>query len=213
MAVDAESDCATWNKGCDEWSGIYRRGYGGFCALWVDFDVYYGNHSEAQAHGHQTWEAYLADSNGSQSVEVTQTTTKRIFNVKLTNYGFDAVAQRNLTEVQKTHYAILNQTYGNRDYLFDRNNISNSGGGFHYEIPPEALTDEKFRNMITEAEKYLGYPMYGEEHHRRQVLTVPDLFLMSSTIVEMAGISEDRQQKDYVISVLMYLHRMQSLEI
>ena len=55
--------------------------------------------------------------------------------------------------------------------------------------------------------------MYGEEHHRRQVLTVPDLFLMSSTIVEMAGISEDRQQKDYVISVLMYLHRMQSLEI
>lgn len=131
---------------------------GAFARYGVDFDVYYGNHSEAQAHGHQTWEAYLADSNGSQSVEVTQTTTKRIFNVKLTNYGFDAVAQRNLTEVQKAHYAILNQTYGNRDYLFDRNNISNSGGGFHYEIPPEALTDEKFRNMITEAEKYLGYP-------------------------------------------------------
>lgn len=57
---------------------------GAFARYGVDFDVYYGNHSEAQAHGHQTWEAYLADSNGSQSVEVTQTTTKRIFNVKLT---------------------------------------------------------------------------------------------------------------------------------
>ena len=32
-----KSDCATWNKGCDEWSGIYRRGYGGFCALWSGF--------------------------------------------------------------------------------------------------------------------------------------------------------------------------------
>ena len=27
-----------------------------------------------------------------------------------------------------------------------------------YDIPGEALTDEKFRKMITEAEKYLGYP-------------------------------------------------------
>ena len=27
-----------------------------------------------------------------------------------------------------------------------------------YEIPPEALNDVRFRNMITEAERYLGYP-------------------------------------------------------
>lgn len=27
-----------------------------------------------------------------------------------------------------------------------------------YEIPPEALTDERFARMIAEAEKYLGYP-------------------------------------------------------
>ena len=27
-----------------------------------------------------------------------------------------------------------------------------------YDIPPEALTDERFANMIYEAEKYLGYP-------------------------------------------------------
>ena len=32
------------------------------------------------------------------------------------------------------------------------------GGDFGYEIPAEALTDQKFANMIREAEKYLGYP-------------------------------------------------------
>ena len=34
------------------------------------------------------------------------------------------------------------------------------GGGnyLHYDIPPEALSDERFAAMITEAEKYLGYP-------------------------------------------------------
>ena len=33
-----------------------------------------------------------------------------------------------------------------------------SGGGISYEIPPEALEDADFCAMITEAEKYLGYP-------------------------------------------------------
>ena len=31
------------------------------------------DHASASAHGHQTWEAYIADSNGSQEVEVTTT--------------------------------------------------------------------------------------------------------------------------------------------
>lgn len=33
----------------------------------VQFDVYYDNHSAASAHGHKTWEAFIADSNGSSS--------------------------------------------------------------------------------------------------------------------------------------------------
>lgn len=33
-----------------------------------------------------------------------------------------------------------------------------SGGGFKYDIPSEALSDEKFARMIEEAEKYLGMP-------------------------------------------------------
>ena len=54
-------------------------------------------------------------------------------------------------------YDLYNHTYGNRDYLFDVNTPS-YGGGFGYEIPAEALSDEKFARMIAEAEKYLGYP-------------------------------------------------------
>ncbi len=35
-----------------------------------------------------------------------------------------------------------------------------AGGGdyLHYDVPPEALTDERFAAMLAEAEKYLGYP-------------------------------------------------------
>ena len=103
---------------------------GAFDQYGVQFDVYYGDHAAASAHGHQTWEAYIADDNGSQEVEVTST-----------------------REVNRL-------TYGNRDYLFDVNTLPSGGGsgGFGYEIPAEALSDEKFANMIHEAEKYLGYP-------------------------------------------------------
>lgn len=133
---------------------------GAFARYGVDFDVYYDSHSAASAHGHQTWEAYLADSNGSQEIEVTTTSTKKIFTVTLTNSGFDAVARANLTDEQQILYDALNTTLGNRDYLWDVNTISTgaAGDGMSYEIPPEALTDERFRRMITEAEKYLGYP-------------------------------------------------------
>ena len=38
--------------------------------------------------------------------------------------------------------------------------IGAGGGGnyFDYDVPPEALADEKFAAMLAEAEKYLGYP-------------------------------------------------------
>ena len=39
---------------------------GAFARYGVQFDVYYDNHAAASAHGHQTWEAYIADDNGSQ---------------------------------------------------------------------------------------------------------------------------------------------------
>ena len=58
-------------------------------------------------------------------------------------------------------YAVYMATLGNRPDLFEGNpNASNSSSleFTDYDIPPEALEDETFRAMITEAEKYLGYP-------------------------------------------------------
>lgn len=56
----------------------------------------------------------------------------------------------------KQLYTLYNYTYGNRDYLFDVATLPVSDSS--YEIPPEALSDVRFANMIEEAEKYLGYP-------------------------------------------------------
>ena len=58
---------------------------GAFARYGVQFDVYYDNHSAASAHGHKTWEAFIADSNGSNEVTVTNTTTKKILYVTLGN--------------------------------------------------------------------------------------------------------------------------------
>lgn len=133
---------------------------GAFDRYGVDFDVYYDSHSAASAHGHQTWEAFLADSNGSQTVTVTDTRTIRVLNVTVTNAGFDTVAGNRMNDPQAIGwYALLNSSFGNRDYLWDTTAYQGyAPGGMSYEIPPEALQDEQFRKMITEAERYLGYP-------------------------------------------------------
>lgn len=131
---------------------------GNFARYGVAFDVYYDSHSAASAHGHKTWEAFIADDNGSREVQVQVVETRSVFNVTLTNGGFDAVARANLDEEQQMIYDALNTTYGNRDYLFDLNTIATLPGGMSYDIPPAALSDARFRNMITEAKKYLGYP-------------------------------------------------------
>ena len=131
---------------------------GAFARYGVQFDVYYGDHASASAHGHQTWEAYLADDNGSQEVEVTTTQEVNRLDVTLTNHGLDAVLRELMDENEEGRYDLYNSTYGNRDYLFDTAALPGGGGDFGYEIPAEALTDQKFANMIQEAEKYLGYP-------------------------------------------------------
>ena len=78
--------------------------------------------------------------------------------VTLTNHGLDAVLRELMDENEEGRYDLYNGTYGNRDYLFDTETLPGGGGDFGYEIPAEALTDQKFANMIREAEKYLGYP-------------------------------------------------------
>ena len=83
-----------------------------------------------------------------------------ILNVKLTNKGLGAVIRDSgLTTEQADRYDVLMTTSGNRSELFGEDVYGVAGGEYtDYDIPGEALADEKFRRMITEAEKYLGYP-------------------------------------------------------
>ena len=133
---------------------------GAFARYGVQFDVYYDSHAAASAHGHQTWEAYIADSNGNQEVEVTTTEVINRLEVKLTNHNLDTVLRSRMNENEEKRYDLYNGTYGNRNYLFDVGSLPGGGGadGYGYEIPSEALSDKKFAKMIHEAEKYLGYP-------------------------------------------------------
>lgn len=89
----------------------------------------------------------------------------KILNVTLLNLGVDYVARNSgLTDDQLQRYEVTLESRGNRDDLFagiafaTPDGAGSSGEYQDYDIPGEALTDEKFRKMITEAEKYLGYP-------------------------------------------------------
>ena len=80
--------------------------------------------------------------------------THKILNVTLTNSGFLPSMNAEQTEL----YNIYLASKGNRDYLFADDIYSNETVPPSYTIPGEALTDETFRKLIIEAEKYLGYP-------------------------------------------------------
>lgn len=89
----------------------------------------------------------------------------KILNVTLLNRGVDYVARNSgLSDDQLERYEATLECRGNRDDLFagiafaTPDGAGSSGEYQDYDIPGEALTDEKFRKMITEAEKYLGYP-------------------------------------------------------
>ena len=98
----------------------------------------------------------------------------KILNILLKNKGFDTIARKNMNRKQTGRYDAYNLTYGNRPELFGAGSptysggttgsigtgggTGGSGGGFKYDIPSEALSDEKFARMIEEAEKYLGMP-------------------------------------------------------
>lgn len=80
--------------------------------------------------------------------------------IKLENHSMRrAVGFSGLTEDEMARYAVLNQTYGGRPDLF----ADDVNAVYHiaypdYEVPPEALTDERFARMLQVAEQFLGYP-------------------------------------------------------
>lgn len=103
--------------------------------------------------GRITWEAY--------TYEVEVEYEYKILQVTLSNHSLESVMSHlGLTEEQLQRYALLLQTMGNKPDIFGEDIYSNNAPGEYqdYDIPPEALTDQKFAKMIQEAEKYLGYP-------------------------------------------------------
>ena len=81
-------------------------------------------------------------------------------NVKLENFNLSHVPVYIMGEDQLSLYATYMGTLGNRTDLFPTSAYVGryTNGYTDYDIPPEALADEQFAAIITEAEKYLGYP-------------------------------------------------------
>ena len=83
-----------------------------------------------------------------------------ICTVTLENFNLSHVPVYIMDEEMLSLYAVYMATLGNREDLFP-------GSGYvdkytkpptTYDIPPSALEDETFATLITEAEKYIGYP-------------------------------------------------------
>ena len=84
-----------------------------------------------------------------------------ILHVTLTNKNIETLAGELLTPEQKEMFDIYMETKGNKPDVFGEDYAAGTPGSGEYtdyEIPPEALSDERFAAMIAEAEKYLGYP-------------------------------------------------------
>ena len=85
---------------------------GNFARYGVAFDVYFDNHADALAHGHRTWEAFLAEGN-KNTVEVTKTETVDALNVTLAAKPLSMVVQGRMNEEQKDLYGYLYAAKGN----------------------------------------------------------------------------------------------------
>ena len=86
---------------------------GAFARYGVQFDVYYDNHAVAEAHGHQTWECFLAEGN-QNSVEVTRTVTADVLNVSVQAKPLRSVI---LSRMEEDEQEIYEEVYSNRGNL------------------------------------------------------------------------------------------------
>ncbi len=100
------------------------------------------------------------DSEGNE-YEVEVPYTWYICTVTLENFNLSHVPVYMMGEDQLSLYATYMSTLGNRPDLFPSSGYVNKyieNPPTAWEIPAEYLTDERFNTLITEAEKYLGYP-------------------------------------------------------
>ena len=84
-----------------------------------------------------------------------------ICTVELENFNLSHLPVYIMDEETLSKYALYMSVLGNKPELFGDSEyipkyITNRPEG--YEIPPSAMEDETFAALITEAEKYLGYP-------------------------------------------------------
>lgn len=87
--------------------------------------------------------------------------TWTICTVTLENFDLSHVPVYMMGEEQLSLYVTYMSTLGNRPDLFPSSGYVNKyieNPPTAWEIPAEYLTDERFNTLITEAEKYLGYP-------------------------------------------------------
>ena len=81
--------------------------------------------------------------------------------VTLENFDLSHLPVYLMGEDQLSLYSLYMSGLGNRPDLFSTGQYPNASTikePTYYEIPPEALEDETFKAMITEAEKYIGFP-------------------------------------------------------
>ena len=96
----------------------------------------------------------------------THTDTYRVYydyyicTVTLSNENLSHLPVYIMGEEQLSRYALYMATLGNRPDLFPGSDYVGkyTGDPVEHEVPEEYLTDETFSALLTEAEKYIGYP-------------------------------------------------------
>jgi hypothetical protein len=82
----------------------------------------------------------------------------RILEVTLKNTSLGMVVTPRLEQGELEMFRVYMQTQGNRPELFEDHPHASRREFLRYEVPPEALDDERFAAMLREAEKFLGWP-------------------------------------------------------
>lgn len=108
---------------------------------------------------------FVLDEDGWQVMEEVEQETEvpytyYICTVELENYDLSHIPVEIMSEDTLSMYATYMGTLGNREDLFPGSSYVSkyTTPPTIYEIPPSALEDATFAALITEAEKYIGYP-------------------------------------------------------
>ncbi|MBW7571841.1 C40 family peptidase [Caproiciproducens faecalis] len=104
----------------------------------------------------------VTDPDGTTHTETWQVPyTYTVCNVKLHNEDLSHLPISIMNEDQVGVYSMYMSTLGNRPDLFPSSTYPNASTlktPTEYDIPPEEMTDARFAAMMTEAQKYIGYP-------------------------------------------------------